>query len=132
MDTLQQIFDLCLVPLLTVLTGFIISWLNAKKAELKITTDNEITQKYTTMIIDTVVRCVKATSQTYVDSLKGQNAFTKEAQEKAFQKTMDTVLEMLSDDAKIYIQETFGDLTTYLTVLIEQAVADTKKKKETT
>ena len=74
------------------------------------------------MIFDTIIKCVIATNQTYVNSLKEQNAFDAEAQKTAFNKTMNAVLEILSEDAKQYIIETTGDLNTYLTNLIEAEV----------
>jgi hypothetical protein len=54
--------------------------------------------------------------------LKKENAFTKEAQEIAFQKTLDAVLAVLSDDAKEYLTELYGDATAYLTTRIEAEV----------
>jgi len=36
------------------------------------------------MLDDTITKCVIATNQTYVDSLKDKNAFDKAAQEEAF------------------------------------------------
>lgn len=79
------------------------------------------------MVYDTVVKCVIATNQTYVEALKKNGAFTKEAQEEAFNRTMDAVLAVLSDEAKDYIIAATGDLNTYLTQLIEAEVNDNKK-----
>ena len=55
-----------------------------------------------------------------------QNAFDKEAQEIAFNKTLNAVMAILSEDAKAYIRETSGDLTFYLTQQIEIKVNKTK------
>lgn len=79
------------------------------------------------MIVDTVTRCVMATNQTYVDTLKKEGSFDKEAQEIAFQKTFNAVMAILSEDMKQYIIETFGDLQVYLFQLIEAQVAQEKK-----
>lgn len=79
------------------------------------------------MIVDTVTRCVIATNQTYVDALKEEGSFDKEAQEIAFQKTFNAVMAILSEDMKQYIIETFGDLQVYLFQLIEAQVAQEKK-----
>ena len=79
------------------------------------------------MIVDTVTRCVIATNQTYVDALKKEGSFDKEAQEIAFQKTFNAVMAILSEDMKQYIIETFGDLQVYLFQLIEAQVAQEKK-----
>ena len=121
-EIIIQIFQLCIIPLLGILTKYLVDYLNAKRDELNAKTENETAQKYTTMIFDTITKCVIATNQTYVNSLKEQNAFDAEAQKTAFNKTMNAVLEILSEDAKQYIIETTGDLNTYLTNLIEAEV----------
>lgn len=126
-EIIIQIFQLCIIPLLGILTKYLVDYLNARRDELNTKTENETAQKYTTMIFDTITKCVIATNQTYVNSLKEQNAFDAEAQKTAFNKTMNAVLEILSEDAKQYIIETTGDLNTYLTNLIE---AEVNKNRE--
>ena len=71
------------------------------------------------MLQDTIVRCVIATNQTYVENLKNKNAFDKEAQEEAFKMTYDAVMVILTDDAKDYLNNAVGDLQLYVTKLIE-------------
>lgn len=117
-----QIFQVCIIPLLGILTKYFIDFLNAKREELKAKTDSEIAKKYTDIVTETVMNCVIATNQTYVDSLKNSNAFDGEHQAEAFNKTMLAVLTILNDDVKKYITEATGDLNTYLTQLIEAQV----------
>lgn len=121
-----QIIQVCVIPLLGILTKFLIDFLSAKRDELNSKTDNEITQKYTNMIYQTVVDCVIATNQTFVESLKKSGSFDEAAQKEAFNRTMNAVMAILSDDAKEYITEITGDLNTYLTQLIE---AEVNKRK---
>ena len=128
MDFIAQLFETCIFPLLAVLTSFLIQFIHVKTAELKTKANNDKEKKYITMIAQTIEDCVIATNQTYVDSLKAQNAFDKAAQEKAFNQTLNAVLTILSDDAKAYIRETSGDLTFYLTQQIEIQVNKTKNK----
>lgn len=130
MDTLmllQQIFEVCIVPLLGILTAFLIQYINAKKVEISANVDNQLTDKYINMLADTITKCVIATNQTYVDSLKNKEVFTHEAQKEAYQKTMDAVMAILSEDAKEYLTNTFGDLETYLQTQIEATVSANKK-----
>lgn len=128
---IQQIVEVCIIPLLGVLTAYIVKFVQSKSAQLQATTENEIADKYISLLSDTITKCVIATNQTYVDTLKKQNAFTKEAQEEAFKKTLASVEAVLSGDAKTYIQETFGDLETYLTTQIEAAVNQNKTEVTT-
>jgi hypothetical protein len=121
-DLIVQILETVLVPLLIALTGFFVKWLNAKSNSLKEQTDNETLQKYIDMLNTTVTDCVTATTQTYVSSLKQENAFTKEAQQEAFNKSYTAIMEVLSEEAKEYLTEAYGDLSTYITNLIEAEV----------
>ena len=50
MDTmamLQQIFQVCIIPLLGVLTTYLVMFIRNKTDQLKKETDNELYQKYT-------------------------------------------------------------------------------------
>ena len=121
-----QIIQVCVIPLLGILTKYLVDYLTAKRNEINSKTDNETAQKYTNMIYQTVVDCVIATNQTYVDSLKKSGSFDEAAQKEAFNRTMNAIMTILSDDAKDYITEATGDLNTYLTQLIE---AEVNKRK---
>lgn len=74
------------------------------------------------MVADTIATCVVATNQTYVNSLKEKGEFGIEAQKEAFQKTLDAVLAILTEDAKEYLKVVYGDLNKYLTTQIEAMV----------
>lgn len=121
-ELVKQIFEVCLFPLLGVLTTFLILFINKKSQELKATTDNELYHKYIDMLEQTVVNCVIATNQTYVDSLKRQGKFDKEAQLEAFNRTYSQVMLILADDAKVYLESAVGDLNAYVTNMIETQV----------
>ena len=121
-----QIIQVCVIPLLGILTKYLVDYLTAKRNEINSKTDNETAQKYTNMSYQTVVDCVIATNQTYVDSLKKSGSFDEAAQKEAFNRTMNAIMTILSDDAKEYITEATGDLNTYLTQLIE---AEVNKRK---
>lgn len=121
-ELVKQIFEVCLFPLLGVLTTFLILFINKKSQELKATTDNELYHKYIDMLEQTVVNCVIATNQTYVDSLKRQGKFDKEAQIEAFNRTYNQVMLILADEAKVYLESAVGDLNAYVTNMIETQV----------
>jgi hypothetical protein len=73
-----------------------------------------------------VYDAVRAVYQTYVEGIKGTNAWTKEAQEKALKDALDMALAQLSADTKEFIQNTFGDIATYITNLIHSCLYDLK------
>ena len=124
---LQQIFEVCIIPLLGVLTAFAVAYIKAKMNELSAAAGNATEQKYLKMISETIIKCVIATNQTYVDSLKKQGRFDAEAQKKAFEMTYNAVIGILSEEAKVYLASIYGDLTAYITNMIEAEVNKNKK-----
>lgn len=126
MGMLNQIIEVCVIPLLGVLTTYLVMFLKAKSAELQEKVDNDLADKYIQMLTDTVCVCVIATNQTYVESLKKQGKFDKEAQQKAFEMTLDAVLSILSEEAKEYLTVIYGDLNEYIMQLIEAQVNQNK------
>ena len=120
---LYEILQVCVIPLLGVLTAYVVKFINAKSAEIQHKVDNDNADKYIAMLDDTICACVIATTQTYVESLKKENAFTKEAQKEAFNLTYSAVMSVLTDEAKSYLTEIYGDLTTYITNKIEAEVS---------
>ncbi len=119
---LYEILQVCIIPLLGVLTAYVVKFINAKSAEIQHNVDNDMADKYIAMVTDTISACVIATNQTYVEALKKQNAFTAEAQKEAFQLTYNAVMAILTDDAKDYLAEIYGDVAAYITNKIEAEV----------
>ena len=129
MELLQQIFQVCIIPLLGVLTTYLVMFIKNKSAALQEQTDNELYKKYIALLDETITKCVIATNQTYVEALKNKNAFDPEAQKKAFEMTYQSVLAILSKDAQEYLTEAVGDLNAYIVKSIEAQVNANKAIK---
>ena len=121
-ELLVDIFEVCLIPLLSVLTAFFVKWVNAKSAEIKTTVNDATLAKYMDMLTQTISDCVIATNQTYVESLKAQGKFDLNAQKEAFNLTKDAVMTILSAEAQVYLSTAVGDLNAYITKKIEAEV----------
>ena len=121
-EMLNEIFEVCIIPLLGVLTAYLVKFINAKSAELASSRQSELERKYITMLNDTITDCVIATTQTYVDSLKKQGAFDADAQKMAFTMTYTSVMNLLTEEATEYLNEAVGDLNLYITQKIEAEV----------
>ena len=119
---LYEIFEVCVIPLLGVLTVYIVKFIQKKTEELNSKNENELMNKYLTMLSDTIIDCVVATNQTYVESLKKQGKFDMEAQKIAFEMTYNAVINVLSNEAKDYLTSIYGDLSAYITNMIEAEV----------
>lgn len=119
---LSEIFEVCIIPLLGVLTAYFVKWINIQSSKLKNDTENELQKKYIEMLDNTISDCVIATTQTYVEALKKQGKFDLEAQQIAFNKTFDSVQQLLTIEAKEYLNVAIGDLNLYITQKIESEV----------
>lgn len=122
LNLLYQILEVCIIPLLGILTAYFVKFINIKSSEIQNKVKNDNADKYIAMVADTVSACVIATNQTYVETLKKQNAFTAEAQKEAFKLTYDAVMAILTDEAKTYLTEIYGDMSAYITTKIEAEV----------
>ena len=122
LDLLYQILEVCIIPLLGVLTAFLVKFIKAKSNEITEKVENDKADKYVNMLANTISECVIATNQTYVEALKKDNIFTAEAQKQAFQMTLDAVMAVLTDEAKDYLVQIYGDLSAYIATKIEAEV----------
>lgn len=125
-ELVQQIFTICVIPLLGILTKFLVDFIKVKSEEILGKVDNDLADKYIKMLTETITDCVIATNQTYVNSLKEQGKFDLEAQKVAFEMTCNSVLAILSDDAKEYLTNVFGDLEVYIKNKIEVSVNENR------
>ena len=126
---LTDIFEVCVLPLLGVLTMYIVKFIQVKSAEITGKVDNDLADKYINMLAVTIENCVVATNQTYVEALKAAGKFDAEAQKTAFNMTKNAVMVILSDEAKKYLESAVGDLNEYITQQIEAAVNVNKPPK---
>lgn len=125
-NVLNQIFEFSVIPLFGVISATLIAIVIWRKNQLLKETNNEMAKQYIEMLADTIIDCVLATNQTYVKALKKEGSFTVEAQKVAFKKTFDAVLNILSEDAKKYLEVSINNLEEYVTNKIEATVTRVK------
>ena len=126
LEILYKVFEVAIIPLLGAATLYLIAFIDAKKKELKEKAKSETTKKYIDMLDDTIINCVIATNQTYVDALKKAGSFDAEAQKQAFKLTYDAVMAILTEEAQLYLNEAIKDLNAYITNKIESGVVAAK------
>lgn len=127
---LEEIFRVAIIPLIAVLVGVAIKYIRIYFDTKTAATDNEISKKYMQMLKETIVNCVLATNQTYVDALKEKQIFDEEAQKEAFRLTFEAVKAILSADAMKYLTEIYGDLDAYIKAQIESTISENNQKKK--
>lgn len=124
---LNEIFKLCIVPLFGLGTAVFIYYVKAKLGIAKSNAKSETAVHYLSVLEQTIIDCIKATNQTYVNSLKDKNAFDAEAQATALKHTASAVSQVLSDDVKENLTTLFGDLETLIVEKIEANIENAKK-----
>ena len=121
-ERIPELLEVCIIPLLGILTAFIVKFINAKMNQISESRDSELEKKYLQMLNSTITDCVIATTQTYVEALKKQGEFDAEAQKVAFTLTFESVSNLLTEEAKEYLSAAVGDLNLYITQKIEAEV----------
>ena len=128
-ELVPVIIQTVLIPLLIALTGFLVKWINAKANQLKEKATDDRYFLYIDILQELVTKTVVMVNQTYVDELKKTNSFSKEAQAQAFKMVYETVITSLSEDVYSYLEQIIGNLSDYITILIESSVKEQKKIK---
>lgn len=126
-ETLSTILKMVLVPILPLLTTYIIYWLKIKVDELKEKINNEKFNKYLDILHELITSNVMMVNQTFVDALKKDEIFTKENQIEAFNLVKTNVLNSLTRVGYDVLANVIEDLDTYINTEIEAAVRLNKK-----
>lgn len=126
---LQNIVIEIAVILLTALC----SWVLAKvKTLVNTKVKNEKARELLGAATSAVTSSVKATFQTYVESIKGTDAWTKDAQITALRMAANTAKTQMSEEVRAYIAANFGDIDAWLENSIEAEIYTLKSGTEKT
>ena len=125
LNVLSCIVTAVVIPLITLLGSKLIKWISSK-------IDNEKTEKYLTGATTVVLDAVKCVFQTYVEALKKEGSFDKDAQLTALNKAKSIVLAQLRGDVMDFIQANFGDVDTWITTQIEASINTLKSANKKT
>ncbi len=118
-----------IIKIVSALLAALGAWVLAKVKDLIATKiKNEKARKLLTDATTVVANAVKATYQTYVEAIKGTNAWTKDAQEEALSLAVTSARMQLSADVEKYINENFGDVENWVKEQIESTLYDLKNK----
>lgn len=123
---MNNILTILLSAVSVVITG-LATWLTSYLVMLinKKIKDKDIT-KWMTQITEIVMNAVKTISQTYVNELKSKGKFDTEAQKIAFQKALGLCMSSLTEEAKTFIKNNYGDIEAWLRTQIESTIYSLK------
>lgn len=129
MNELFKEFLMGFITLLgTALSLFVIKLISAKiDSIISVTNDDRKRQFLYWVENDVIVKCINATNQTYVQSLKDSGKFDKEAQVEAMNKTVSSIMEILTETNSTLLSEYVGDVTTWIKTHVEDYILNSKK-----
>ncbi len=127
MEIIKDLLYILITAAVPVLTTYVCKFLYAKWTEGKVKIENEKISTTLDSVINMVLDVVESVNQTFVDELKKKGEFTEESAKEAFNKSKETALKMLSNDAADIITMVYGDVDVYLNTLIEATVKQLKK-----
>lgn len=129
MNNYDMLWVYILIPIIVAVSGFTVAIIRKKMDEMEEKIQNEKAKKYLNMSENLLVDIIRGINQTYVDSLKDQGKFDKEAQEKALEMAKNKFMAIISEDAKNVILEGYKDLGEWINIKIHATVREEKKPK---
>jgi len=120
MGAAQEIF----AAITSIVTGFVIWFINIKIAQAKETLKSTKTARYLDEVEDAVSTAVKFVSQTYVDELKRSNMFSANSQREALNRAVTRAGYLLTREARKYLTKSYSDIKEYLTMQIEAEIKE--------
>ena len=111
LNVLSVLLTAVILPLISIAGTQLIKFINSK---IK---NNELAKQLTTATT-IVTNAVRVVFQTYVDTLKKNGSFDKEAQVEALTRAKNIALSQITEDTKSYIEENYGDFNNWLTIQI--------------
>jgi len=113
-DTINIIFTAIVIPLLSTLTVYVVTFIKAKTAELKSKTENDTLDRYIDIAEDAIETAVVSVTQTYVEALKKENKFDAAAQSKALAMARNNAISIMGDTAKKALEQAYGDVNSWI------------------
>ena len=109
------------LPLISIAGAKLIQFINSK---IKNNKAADLLTTATTIVIN----AVRSVFQTYVEALKKEGSFNKDAQIIALNKAKDIALTQMTDEVKNYLVTTYGSLDSWLGTNIEATINILKNK----
>lgn len=125
---MEQLFEV-LLNAAVVLVGALATYLSARLGIwLKSKIKNEKLQNLVDHVLGFSEDIVITINETFVKELKATGKFDLDSQQAALSKALDLAKSMISEEGKKLLESEFGDVETWLIVIIESKVEEVKQK----
>ncbi len=128
-EMINTIVGAVLVPVLPILTAYIIALLKKKTAEINQSIENQTLQKYITIAEDAICTAVVSLNQVLVDAAKKSGQFDQQAQEEAFAQCKEIAISLMGGTARTALKEVYNDFDAWIDNKIQYYVNKEKQKK---
>ena len=128
-EFIRDILYILITGCAVAVTKYVVDFINNKINEVQINTEiseYEQLNKYINIAQEIISKSVLTVQQTYVDSLKSSNSFTKEAQEEAKRKAIEMAKSMITEESKNAIIIIYSDFDAFVNSTIESLVKQNK------
>ena len=122
LQLLVDILYVIIVGSVPVVAKYIVSYLDSKKKQVDIDTNNKAFQDTLSDAIEIIQKVVDTVSQKYVESLKASGEFTEEAQIEAFNKALNTSKLLISAESQRILRTAYTDIDEWIKVQIESYI----------
>lgn len=125
-EIMNLIETLVLAPLVIAISSFLIALIRQQTARIEAKIKDEKTKRLIEIAEDVVSQAVTSVTQTYVEGLKAEGAFDKNAQALAFEESKDKIYLMLTDETVRAVQDNYGNIEEWIKTKIEETVNKNK------
>lgn len=123
----MNIIETCvLTPLFIAVSSFIIAFLHKQTTKLQEKVKDEKVKNLIETANGIVEQAVTAVTQTYVDGLKADGVFDKDAQNIAFNKAKDSIYTLFTNDIVNAIKDNYGSIDEWVATKIEESISKNK------
>ena len=125
-EIMNLIETLVLAPLVIAISSFLIALIRQQTAKIEEKVKDDKVKRLLEIAENVVSQSVATVSQTYVDALKKDGIFDKDAQQQAFEMSKDKIYTLLTADTLQAVQNNYGDVDEWIVTKIEETINKSK------
>ena len=125
-EIMNLIETLVLVPLVIAISSLLIALIRQQIAKIEEKLKDDKVKKLLEIAENVVSQSVATVSQTYVDALKKDGIFDKDAQQQAFKMSKDKIYKLLTTDTLQAVQNNYGNVDEWIVTKIEETINKSK------
>lgn len=126
-EILKEVILFVLTSMITIVSGCVTRLLTIKINEISCKVKDSRKAEFLGWVNNVIVQCVDTTTQTYIDTLRKNGKFDENAHKEAFDRTMNNISTILSEQDMATLGGYVGDASTWITTSIESYIKSSKK-----